>query len=124
MKKLIYLVLCISLTAISCGVVTTLPTAAPVKSRPMIVLPTMAQVSTSPTVIDTWIVANSGGLYVRLGAGTSSPVVGLPLADGSQVVIVGLPVTTADGAQWIEIATAENGGMAGWVNMRYLAEAR
>lgn len=114
-----------ALVSSACGVATTLPTAAPVTKRNRLnTVPTMAQVSTSPAVIDNWIVANSGGLYVRTSAGTSSPVIGLPLADGAQVVIVGLPVTTADGAQWVEIATAENGGLTGWVNFRYLVEAR
>lgn len=106
-----------ALVSLACGVATTLPTAAPVKNKPLITVPTMSQ---QPTYTPIWRVEGSGGLYVRVSAGTSSPVIGEPLIDGTQIVIIGLPVITADGAQWVEIASAENGGIIGWVNSRYL----
>jgi len=111
-----------ALVSSACGIATTLPTAQPVKSRPLILMPTMSQQPTAAPAVN-WIV-NCATLNVRAAAGMSSPVIGDALKYGAQVVIIGLPVTTADGAQWIEIVTADNGGLAGWVNMRYLEAAR
>ena len=123
MKKLIYLVLLIALTAISCGVTSTLPTAAP---RPLIDMEALYPAApTMPQTATNWLVCHSGGLNVRIGAGTAFDIVGVPLFDGTQVVIISpAPVNTVDGSAWVEVATAENGGIVGWVNFRYLCEVK
>lgn len=105
MKKLKYLILCIALTAISCGVPALAPLAKPAPA---------AISAPDPNNMVVRFVCHSGGLNVRVApAGDHA---GKWLYDGQRVIVL-VPATIAeDMGVWYEL----DGG--GWVNGRYLCQ--
>ncbi len=113
MKKLIYLIACIALTAISCGYSTgavSVPLLAPKPSS------IKSDTMDTNTMVVVGVVE---GLNFRACAGMDCPAFGL-LQLGDVVRLTG-NAETKDAAQWVEV---EYLGVTGWVNFRYLAEVK
>lgn len=116
-----YLYITTAFFLLACGIVAKLPTApAPAAvNKDFHSYPTGRFADDSKTMVMT--VCNSFGLNLRTGRGTFYAVIGDPLQDGAEVTVLGLPERAEDGGTWLYVA---NNGNLGYVNLRYLCEAK
>ena len=110
--------ICISLAVMACG----MPTAGMVKSPILSAAP--VPIVNKDTVITTEVstdvnmtVCNSGGLNVRPAPGDLSASI-RQLTDGESVTVREKFTVTEDMGLWVELVDG------GWVNARYLCEAK
>ena len=110
------------LLTLACSVSTAAPlasTAGKFPSTATAIVPTVtAQPVNTPQNAHSAIVANSGGLNVRICAGTDCAVI-LTLPDNSEVIVFGLPTVLKDGSKWVQVRYIDV-DVSGWVNSRYL----
>jgi hypothetical protein len=123
MKKLIYLIACIALTAISCGVVADLPTVQPTEAIGHIT-ETVVSANVETVNKDSANVqfTTSAPLHVRACASVDCAVLAYLAAGDSVVVTVrGITGGGCAGAEWWAV---EAGGVAGFVCSIYVTEAK
>jgi hypothetical protein len=123
MKKLIYLIACIALTAISCGVVADLPTVQPTEAvghiTETVVSANVETVSQDETDLQ---FTTSASLHVRSCASVDCAVLAyLPAGASVDVKVTGIPGLGCAGAEWYAV---EVGGVAGFVCSIYIKEIK
>jgi len=107
-------VICLTLSALACGMPLVTQTPESVNSPKLI--NTRTQIPTEANTDVNKVVCNSGGLYVRPAAGDFTTY-DRTLEDGDSVtVILSTRTVTDDMALWYELTDG------GWVNGKYLCE--
>ena len=124
MKKLIYLLALISLTAISCGMQATWPAVLPTTYQqvvlPMATVPHVTAVSTNVEKVhtDAHVYTTTAPLHIRSCAGVDCDVLAyLPAEASVDVIAAGISGPGCAGAEWYAI---EAGGVAGFVCSLYV----
>jgi hypothetical protein len=123
MKKLIYLIACIALTAISCGVVAAVPTVQPTEAIGHIT-ETVVSASVETVNKDSANIQfiTTAQLHVRSCASVDCAVLAYLAAGDSVIVTVrGITGPGCAGAEWYAV---EAGGVAGFVCSIYVTEAK
>ena len=107
----------VALLTLACSVSTAATTAGKSPSTATAIVPTVtAQPVNTPQNAHSAIVARSGGLNVRICAGTDCASLCVIL-DNSLVTLIGTP-STVNGSKWQRVKTTA--GITGWVNSKYL----